>query len=682
MRELDATLFAPRGWFAIDDANVRVSGVTPGSLDEALRLVGRGRVATVVGRLRTEVVAVDIDLAGDLGLIACEHLADWCTRRGLWHLVRPSGGGRGRAHVLIVPGVHAEALARHVDDLRADLHASRSKIDLRSQLRPLSAPHRRGGCPPVAGDVDELLVRLREVLAPLPRSIVDARPTPVVQLAGPRLPLTPRGRRRHDLPAAWATYLAEGRPAVAHLGIDRDRSQRSQIELEATFQLVIAGYSEPEAWDAITAAAPTAFPKARSRGRRWWWHTWNRCVIDADTWLASRRVANQRDDVEQGAGAPLHEAIAQQWLTWPARTRHVDLEVATAIADLMDRHKTSQLAVSQRDLLLASAIRSRNTIRASLARLAAVGVLDVEHTYIPGTTDSSDTITARPVSSTDPPRFQPPQRAPALPLRNLLGATATAVLRVLRDTGQGLPEVAQAAGLSELTSSEPTESQARTTRAHLRHLAELGLATVDDAGQWRHSGVTSADATAAGRRIVEQKHAEVGSEREEFRDTLDVERRRARWEAQRDAAIARSRKAARARQRQWWSQLTDAERQARRLLLEGAFAQRSVDEQSRLKDTWAARRAAAGENERTRWEAWHASLSPAELDERSIDRTLAFGARPGPERTALVAAWAAHRARWGLPAPRVLPGLPHESTAGASAGVGGPVQLELDLAHA
>lgn len=681
VRALDAALFEPRGWFAIDADNVRVAGVTPGTLDEALRLVGRGQVATIVGRLRPEVIAVDVDLAGDLGLIATDQLTDWCTRHGLWHLVRPSGGGRGRAHVLIVPGVHAAALARLIEDLRADLHAGRSKIDVRSQLRPLSAPHRRGPSPEVAGDVDGLLDGLREVLAPLPRGVVDARRAPVVKIAGPLRPLPARTRRRRDLPGPWAAYLREGRPAAARLGVDRDPSQRSQIELEATFQLVIAGYSEAEAWGAITAAHPSAFPKARSRGRRWWWHTWNRCVVDADAWLTTRATSARRPDTEGGAGTVLRAALAQQWRTWPARTRHYDLEVATTIADLMDRHETAALSLSQRDLLLACAVRSRTTVRASLGRLATAGLIEVEPTYLPGATDSSDTIKSVAVSPNDPPRFQPPHPSPGLPLRHTLGVVGTAVLRGLEMTGRTVAEVAREAGICDVD-VEASRTQLRTTRAHLRRLAEIGAAHVDETGLWRRAAgeaVASRVATAAGRLMVERKHEAVAAERRDFRDALDADRRRERWESQRVAAIARSRKAARAAQRQWWSGLSEQERQSRRASLEESFARRGADEQARLKDRWATQRAAAGEDERKRWEEWRAGLSPAELDDRSIDRTLAFAARPGPERAALVAAWASHRSRWNLPMPRRDRGSLEAAAAGPSPSREAE-QLELELA--
>ena len=63
-RDVDKFLFEPDQWFAIDSANHKVAGVAPGTLDQALALVGRGQVATIVGRLRPQVVAVDVDAAG------------------------------------------------------------------------------------------------------------------------------------------------------------------------------------------------------------------------------------------------------------------------------------------------------------------------------------------------------------------------------------------------------------------------------------------------------------------------------------------------------------------------------------------------------------------------------------------------------------------------------------------
>src|SRR3954464_11065405 len=100
----------PSGWFAIDARNTKVPDVAPGTLDQALALVGTGRVAIVVGQLRPEVAGGDIDAPAGLGGLAADALRDWCAARGLWHLLRPSGGGPGRAHLIVVPGVHCDAL--------------------------------------------------------------------------------------------------------------------------------------------------------------------------------------------------------------------------------------------------------------------------------------------------------------------------------------------------------------------------------------------------------------------------------------------------------------------------------------------------------------------------------------------------------------------------------------------
>lgn len=64
---LDAALFEPTGWFAIDSANSRVPGVAVPSPEAGLALVGQGTVASIVGRLRPGVCVVDVDLKGERG---------------------------------------------------------------------------------------------------------------------------------------------------------------------------------------------------------------------------------------------------------------------------------------------------------------------------------------------------------------------------------------------------------------------------------------------------------------------------------------------------------------------------------------------------------------------------------------------------------------------------------------
>jgi hypothetical protein len=124
--------------------------------------VGSVPVASVVGRLRPEVVVVDVDVEGERGHAAAEAVAAWCVREGLWHLVRPSGGAEGRSHVFIAHGGRLEAVAEMVEQLRASMRVgARRRIDLRRDVRPLSAPHRASGVVPRPyGDVTSVLARL------------------------------------------------------------------------------------------------------------------------------------------------------------------------------------------------------------------------------------------------------------------------------------------------------------------------------------------------------------------------------------------------------------------------------------------------------------------------------------------------------------------------------------------
>ncbi|RJK92531.1 hypothetical protein [Vallicoccus soli] len=854
-RALDALLFAPAGWFAIDAGNRKVPGVTPGTLEQALALVGRGAVATVVGQLRPGVVGVDVDAAGALGDTAAEALRDWCAARGLWHLLRPSGGGPGRWHLFVVPGVHDGALRAHVDALRRELRLGSRLLDVRTQLRPLSAPHRRTGapgasCAPASLLLDEVLADLRRVLEPLPERVRvrreeasssgPSRPTGPGGLGqpaglsagaaagvprqrgtggaagagGPGSALTPLPRPRRNLPAAWAAYLERGRAAAARLdpGLDRDPSTRSQVELEATWALVLAGYTEPEAWAAITAAHPSAFAKARARGRRWWWTVWNRCVLDADGWLRDRRataassstgsagtaggagvtggtgvtVADRpaRPGAAGAAGGLLEAtqrvraALEAVWRSWPVRTRHTDVEVLTTVLERMDRVGSCAVPIPQRDLVLDCAVASRTTVRAALARLQGAGLLQVVPTYQLGTTDTAHTLAlpeqfahrqhlidahqpdrttheaahgtsqtsqaslekpqeqprGSAVSLTGPSRCQPPLPAgcvppapPAsprlpLPLRRGLGLPTCSVLRHLpppkteQHTQAGsqvgteagtsgvhrltsLAELAYVAGLLEPGQHGPTARQLRTLREHLRTLAAHGLATVDEHGNWHAvpwPAVDASDVVDAGdiRDIVGSADApdtadcpdsaglpvrgtepavlsdraalldrvqepgqdrdaavreQIAAERAAFRDRLDPQRRRARWQQQREAALARAAKAARARQKAWWSTLEPAERQRRRTALAEAFNALSPADQARRKQQLAEARAAAGEHEATRYTDWLNHLSPTDLTNRSTTRAAAYARRSAHEQQQLAAAWAEHRARWALP---------------------------------
>jgi hypothetical protein len=647
-----------------------VPGVAPGTLDEALSLVGRGWVASVVGRLRPDVRVVDVDLSGERGILASRSVADWCQDRGLWHLVRASGGGHGRQHIFIVPGVHLDPLRSYLEALRADLRASRVAIDLREHVRPLSAPHRRTGATAAPASAAAALTALREVLEPLPDRILDRRAvsaSPLRRQGRLRAPATPMPRRRRRLPAVWASYLEQGRTAAA--AVDIDPGQRSLIEAMATFQLVICGYSEPEAWQEITAAHPSAFPKARERGRQWWWTVWNAAVRDADTYRREHLPERHRDALPETKHA--RAVLEATWRSWPARTRHRNHEVASVLLDVMERVGEPVARIAQRELLLQCAMSSRNTVRAALADLKAAAMFVVHETYVPGTTETSHTITIGPalersthdadggaVSDVDPHAVTHPR--PSLGLRTSLGLPAAALLHHLPSPASptGLPAAALAASAGLVTGITPTDRELRTARQLLRVLSELGLARVDASGEWRALSGSSAgrdtlDSVATG--IARRKQETVQAERAEFKAALQDDQRRVRWAAQRARVLAATPKqTVLAERRQWWVTLDPAERAAREQLGRRMYTRLSTRDQAAFRERKARERSALGVDELTAYRQWEHGTPIETLEARSQEFALWFHSLDALAQAERLLHVRAHRERHGLPrhAPR------------------------------
>ena len=142
--QLDEVLFASGGWFALSAGNERVPGVVVASLGAGLGLVGQGPVASLVGRLQPGFRVVDVDVEGLRGHAIAEEVAGWARGRGLWVLVRPSGGADGRTHVFVAVADHLNDLEEFVGEVRAAYGVGRSRVDVRVMVRPLSAPHRSG----------------------------------------------------------------------------------------------------------------------------------------------------------------------------------------------------------------------------------------------------------------------------------------------------------------------------------------------------------------------------------------------------------------------------------------------------------------------------------------------------------------------------------------------------------
>jgi hypothetical protein len=234
-------------------------------------------------------------------------------------------------------------------------------------------------------------------------------------------------------------------------------------------------------------------------------------------------------------------------------------------------------------------------------------------------------------------------------------------------TSADLAALAHAAGLLDSGQTSPTSGRLRTLRAHLRTLAQHQLAEVDEHGRWHRRDTMPAteDRTHAGQRESARTDTErrghalayvmqqrIAAERAEFRARVDPQARRARWQAQRQASLARAAKAARARQKAWWGAQVPKDRHRRRVALAAAFLALSPTDQAQRKHALAQARARAGESEPDRYAAWLAGIDSAELERRCLDRAARYAARPLHDRQQLVAAWAEHRARWGLPSPR------------------------------
>ncbi|NIZ91729.1 hypothetical protein [Kineococcus rubinsiae] len=701
----------------------------------------------MVGTLRSEVVGVDIDSPTFAGEIL-DTLVAFCCARGLWHLVRPSGGADGRAHLLLVPGVRRAELEDLVLRLRRELGRKgdpvtgrraaplgRHHVDVRQQLRPLSAPHRCKPTPPLDEDVlATALTDLSDVLQALSPRIREARdgdgacqvasparsrrssPTPAPAAAGLMEPLSPLPRPRQDLPAGWVAYLHTGRSAAAEAGLDREPGSRSTIEYDATRALVLAGWSEDQAWQAIAAAHRSAFVKARSKGRQWWWHVWNAAVAAADAWLSEHRaVAAARGTsstaVDEAVGAAIARADAELegvWRAWPAQSRHTRRELYRYVLERMRRRGATAVPLPQRDVLLDAAIDSRNTVATARDALIAAGLLEVVSTHQRGSTDTADTWCLPPrfssptttpdpedagggVGGFEPTRGTPPHPAARLPLalRRSLGLPRAHLLEAVRaHRGPVTPAVlAYAAGIT--TSPRPpcsglaapdaaweaalTREQERTMRGHLQALGAHQLVSVDADGRWTatdpasviHDAAADQDAGAArlehvaleqlGRDRQDTIWRAVASERREYRAAVDPTARRHRWEAQRQQVLARQAKVDLARQKAWWDGLDDHARRVQTTAGAAVFAALSPTEQAQRKHQLAVRRARAGLVERDRHTAWWNGLSSQEQDKRSVTRAWAYQRLPEDTRASLAGVWSEHRTRWDLPQPRRAP---------------------------
>lgn len=635
-RRVDQVLFEDTAWFVLDSGNQRVPGVIVTCRAEADRLIGTGAVATVVGRLRPGFKVVDVDLPAVLGDACVELLARWCRQRGLWHVVRPSGGGDGRWHLFVAVGDVEEGLADYVEELRGRFGVSPREVDLRTAVRPLTAPHRGGTCPPPQGDAEDVWRSLRSLAAaavPAGAGRPERRRAPASRAA------EPRWRPRRPLSPTWAHYLATGRtpalPGAATPGHGRDYS-RSTIEAIATAEMVRAGWSCAEAWEAVCRAHPGAMSKARGSRRRWVSAVWNRAVADNDQ-AAPAVTARPVDVVVAEAHQRLRRLV---WSLRPRQRQSVQL-VGLAVLDRVVRTGRTRVPVPERDLVLDAGISDRKTIRAALAALdGQVGTL--HRCFDPTRPDASShefELTAAPGSGAVS-QIPPPSRHTPLPPagQGVPRGLPHLILRHLHLS----PTALTPADLSHLCQLGPSPTAAESPRvrrrvlAALRELLEAGLASCDGWGGWVSTLTADHDAAPDARATAEAEA--IARERQAYRESGAR-----RWNAERAAALKRQA----AREKAWWEALSAHERRVRQIRYQERFRQLSIADQERLKGRLAVRDARRGLDPGRRHDLWLRAQGD-DLRQRAAERAEDFARLPRPEQVALVQSWERHRRRFGI----------------------------------
>lgn len=664
LTRLDGRLFERTGWFVINADQKKTSDAD--SLRHALALIAEGRGAAIVGRLATDVAAVDVDAGGIEGDAIAEHLAGWLTARGRWHLLRPSGGGTGRWHVLCVPGSDVEDLSAYIEDLRTTYGLPKVQVDHRGAgggsrtLRPLSSPHRRTGAVPRPLGTDQ---ELHAALVALPRQrrtpkkSARARRADLAAREAVTVALVPLPRQHRAVAPQWSLWLeGRGPTPVVH---GRDQS-RSAIELAATSALVRAGLDVDEAWQRILTASGDAFERSRDRGRRWWTrHHWNKAVQTDTDWRISNgvgdapRLANGRpavttsNDTRRAVEAARTDLSGLQW-RFGHRARHSILLVAHTLLDRMLYADDLVVPCPLRDLELDTGL-ARGTVLAALRALHGPLGRRIE-SFDPTRADSSSHVfeldprfSKKDLSLLEPPCFTPTPRHPGT--WSSLTPTAHTLWRSLpteeSNPVSSLQELAQAAGLTHGPTQQLTPRQSRTLRSGLEELEQAGLADQLRADYWVRSTETAPSHVRRSAATHRHIHSRVTRERTEYRA-----RTWSRWHRERLEALRRNR----ARQCTWWSHLSNEEREIHRRARAAWHAGLSQDEQAAERTRIATARHRAGEpSERSLHSAWSRQFTKREQAEISAAWQTRFAALSPIEKQLRAETLLEHRRNWGLP---------------------------------
>lgn len=675
---LDEYLFNPDAsqWLVIDSGNQAIPKATVPSLRDGLELVGKGRIAALVGHLRDGVGVVDVDVPGKFGNFLAAEVTAWLRHRACWVLERPSGGARGRWHIFFAhpdfryaPAGARTGFAAEVSDfltgLAKDVKVPRSELDLRDAVRPLSSPHRYGAFTRPKGDLREALRGLKRLL-PTPPAPSPLRPRSKIQAptrstaGGSVVPLALH-RWKRQLRPEWRRFLLNGEipqgqwAAGSTKTRDPVKVDRSLVEAACARELVWA-IGDPEiAWRLIRESHPRAMTKAKHQGYSWWiTYVWNELVRSAETINATtgnpRQTTTPPADVVAAVSAARLELSRLMW-TVPARKRASLLLVGHHLLDRVLREGRLRIPCPERDLVLDTGLSDRKTIREALARLnGRLGTLHTDCLSLAERDSTSyefefNTPLDEGGRQIPPPVLDPPPTT--LGLWTTLPRTSHSLWRTLltSTTPLDLGELAVLAGMVEAAGDVPSKSQRSTAKAALIALSKAGMVRVDENGCWQAASrprsvqVEEASAAAYARQLEF-----VEAERAAYRAGITSS-----WTAGRARAI----KAQRAREKAWWDSLFPAARAERATAKRIEFDQMSVSQQAALKSRLAERRIHAGLDEVDQYQTWLRQLPADEYVARSLERKQRFQDLSPAERGASLAAWDRHRLRYGLTAQRL-----------------------------
>lgn len=678
---LDEQLFNPSAsaWLVIDAGNSAVPRVAVPSLESGLELLGKGRIAALVGHLRDGAGVVDVDVPAELGNFLAVEIADWLRRRGCWVLERPSGGAKGRWHVFFAhPDFHYAAadqrtgLAAEADayllGLAADVRVPAHELDLRNAVRPLSSPHRLGATTRPKGDLREALRSLRRVLpdrpepAPLRRrpKVKSTATTPPASVdasstASTVVPLLLQ-RWKRSLRPDWRQYLLTGQTPAGAWDASATRTReavgidRSLVESACTRELVWAIGDPVTAWQIIRESHPTAMTKAKHQGYSWWIrYVWNELVRSANEFNPAPQQQRPLDappaEVLAAVAAGRADLTALMW-TVPARQRPALLLVGHHLLDRVARAGSLRVPCPERDLQLDTGLGDRKTIRAALARLnGRLGTLHTDCLSLTERDSTSYEFEINPAQKSGGREIPPPVLDPPPPPRGLwaiLPRASHSLWRILQAsaTPMDLVKLAVKAGLVEELGDEPSKSQRTTTKAALTALSRAGMTRVDEDGRWQ---------AAAQSRPAEVDQAAAANYARRF-EAIEAERAayRAGVTSTWIAARARAIKMQKAKEKAWWDNLSPAARADRVVEKRLEFDQMSLSQQAALKARLAERRIRADLDEFESYQTWLRGLQPDEYLTRSLERKERFQDLSPAERGASIAAWDRHRLRYGL----------------------------------